>query len=295
MSAMPTSPTSPPLQLAVITGLSGAGRSTAAKCLEDLGWFVIDNLPPSLISAVVELAGRSNGSVDRVAVVVDVRSRGFSSDLQESLDAVDSTGFRPRVLFLEASDDVLVRRFDGVRRPHPLQGDGRLTDGITRERDLLRDVRGDADLVIDTSILNVHELRAKIASAFEGTAPKLHMTLVSFGYKYGVPVDADIIADCRLIPNPHWVPELRPLTGLDEQVRDYVFAQEGAAEFVDAYASLLRRYEKGYVAEGKHYATVAIGCTGGKHRSVAVSAELAARLRAEGVDVTLIHRDLGRE
>jgi UPF0042 nucleotide-binding protein len=295
MSAMPTSPTSPPLQLAVITGLSGAGRSTAANCLEDLGWFVIDNLPPSLISAVVDLAGRSNGSVDRIAVVVDVRSRGFSSDLQESLDAVDSTGFRPRVLFLEASDEVLVRRFDGVRRPHPLQGDGRLTDGITRERDLLRDVRGDADLVIDTSILNVHELRAKIASAFEGTAPKLHMTLLSFGYKYGVPVDADIIADCRLIPNPHWVPELRPLTGLDEQVRDYVFAQDGASEFVDAYASLLRRYEQGYVAEGKHYATVAIGCTGGKHRSVAVSAELASRLRAEGVDVTLIHRDLGRE
>jgi RNase adapter protein RapZ len=295
MSAMPTSPTSPPLQLAVITGLSGAGRSTAAKCLEDLGWFVIDNLPPSLISAVVELAARSNGSVDRVAVVVDVRSRGFSSDLQESLDAVDSTGFSPRVLFLEASDEVLIRRFDGVRRPHPLQGDGRVTDGITRERDLLRDVRGDADLVIDTSILNVHELRAKIASAFEGTAPKLHMTLVSFGYKYGVPVDADIIADCRLIPNPHWVPELRPLTGLDEQVRDYVFAQDGAGEFVDAYASLLRRYEKGYVAEGKHYATVAIGCTGGKHRSVAVSAELAARLRADGVDVTLVHRDLGRE
>jgi UPF0042 nucleotide-binding protein len=295
MSALPTSPTSPPLQLAVITGLSGAGRSTAAKCLEDLGWFVIDNLPPSLISAVVELAARSNGSVDRVAVVVDVRSRGFSSDLQESLDAVDSTGFRPRVLFLEASDEVLIRRFDGVRRPHPLQGDGRVTDGITRERDLLRDVRGDADLVIDTSILNVHELRAKIASAFEGTAPKLHMTLVSFGYKYGVPVDADIIADCRLIPNPHWVPELRPLTGLDEPVRDYVFAQDGAAEFVDAYASLLRRYEQGYVAEGKHYATVAIGCTGGKHRSVAVSAELASRLRADGVDVTLVHRDLGRE
>jgi RNase adapter protein RapZ len=295
MTALPTSPMSPPLQLAVITGLSGAGRSTAAKCLEDLGWFVIDNLPPSLISAVVDLAGRSNGAVDRVAVVVDVRSRGFSSDLQESLDAVDRTGFAPRVLFLEASDEVLIRRFDGVRRPHPLQGDGRLTDGITRERDLLRDVRGDADLVIDTSVLNVHELRAKIATAFEGTEPALHMTLVSFGYKYGVPVDADIIADCRLIPNPHWVAELRPLTGLDEAVRDYVFAQEGAAEFVDAYASLLRRYETGYVAEGKHYATVAIGCTGGKHRSVAVSAELASRLRADGVDVTLVHRDLGRE
>jgi UPF0042 nucleotide-binding protein len=293
---VPPSPSSPPLELAVITGLSGAGRSTAAKCLEDLGWFVIDNLPPSLIAAVVELAGRSNGSVDRIAVVVDVRSRGFSSDLQESLDAVDRTGFRPRVLFLEASDEALVRRFDGVRRPHPLQGDGRLTEGIARERELLRDVRGSADMVIDTGVLNVHELRAKIATAFEGPAAAvLHMTIVSFGYKYGIPVDADIIADCRVIPNPHWVPELRPLTGLDASVRDFVFSQAGAPEFVDAYASLLRRYATGYVAEGKHYATVAVGCTGGKHRSVAVSAELASRLRDDGVDVTLVHRDLGRE
>jgi UPF0042 nucleotide-binding protein len=296
MTVPPSSPPSPPLELAVITGLSGAGRSTAAKCLEDLGWFVVDNLPPSLIAAVVDLAGRSNGSVDRVAVVVDVRSRGFSSDLQESLDAVDRTGLQPRVLFLEASDEALVRRFDGVRRPHPLQGDGRLVDGISRERDLLRDVRGAADLVIDTGVLNVHELRAKIADAFEGPAAAvLHMTVVSFGYKYGIPVDADIIADCRLIPNPHWVPELRPLTGLDAPVRDYVFAQDGAMEFVDAYASLLQRYEKGYVAEGKHYATVAVGCTGGKHRSVAISAELASRLLDDGVDVTLVHRDLGRE
>jgi UPF0042 nucleotide-binding protein len=295
MTVLP-SPSSPPLELAVITGLSGAGRSTAAKCLEDLGWFVVDNLPPSLIAAVVDLAGRSNGSVDRVAVVVDVRSRGFSSDLQESLDAVDRTGLRPRVLFLEASDEALVRRFDGVRRPHPLQGEGRLTEGIARERELLRDVRGAADMVIDTGVLNVHELRAKIATAFEGPAAAvLHMTVVSFGYKYGIPVDADIIADCRLIPNPHWVPELRPLTGLDAPVRDFVFAQAGAPEFVDAYASLLRRYETGYVAEGKHYATVAVGCTGGKHRSVAISAELASRLRDDGVDVTLVHRDLGRE
>ena len=200
------------------------------------------------------------------------------------------------MLFLEAPDDVLVRRFDGVRRPHPLQGDGRLIDGITRERDLLRDVRGEADLVIDTS--DPQRARApgedrQLRS--RARPPKLHMTLVSFGYKYGLPVDADVVVDCRLLPNPHWVPELRPLTGLDEQVRDYVFAQDGAAEFVDAYASLLRRYEQGYVAEGKHYATIAVGCTGGKHRSVAVSAELAARLRAEGVEVTLVHRDLGRE
>ena len=202
----------------MITGLSGAGRSTAAKCLEDLGWYVVDNLPPSLIAAVVDLAARSHGGVDRIAVVVDVRSRGFSSDLREALDAHDrARGIAARVLFLEAPDEVLVRRFDGVRRPHPLQGDGRLVDGIAQERELLRDLRGEADLVIDTSELNVHELRAKIASAFEAeSADALHLTMVSFGYKYGLPVDADVVIDCRLLPNPHWVPELRPLTGIDD-------------------------------------------------------------------------------
>ena len=284
------------LDLVVITGLSGAGRSTAAKCLEDLGWFVVDNLPPSLLATMVDLAGRSQGSVDKVAVVVDVRSRGFTSDVRDALAELDRMGLRPRVLFLEAADEALVRRFDSVRRPHPLQGSGLLTDGIARERDLLRDLRGEADLVLDTSDLNVHELRAKIEAAFgDASATGLHATVMSFGYKYGLPVDADIVVDCRLLPNPHWVPELRPLTGLDERVRDYVFAQEGAREFVDAYAGLLRRYEEGYAREGKHYATLAVGCTGGKHRSVAIASELAARLRADGVDVTLVHRDVGRE
>ena len=284
------------LDLVVITGLSGAGRSTAAKCLEDLGWFVVDNLPPSLLATMVDLASRSQGSVDKVAVVVDVRSRGFTSDVRDALGELDRMGLRPRVLFLESSDEALVRRFDSVRRPHPLQGSGLLTDGIARERDLLVDLRGEADLVLDTSDLNVHELRAKIEAAFgDASATGLHATVMSFGYKYGLPVDADIVVDCRLLPNPHWVPELRPLTGLDERVRDYVFAQEGAREFVDAYASLLQRYEEGYAREGKHYATLAVGCTGGKHRSVAIAAELATRLRADGVDVTLVHRDMGRE
>ena len=284
------------LDLVVITGLSGAGRSTAAKCLEDLGWFVVDNLPPALLGTMADLAGRSQGSVDRVAAVVDVRSRGFTSDVQAALSDLDGKGLHSRVLFLEATDEALVRRFDSVRRPHPLQGSGRVTDGIARERDLLRDLRGEADLVIDTSDLNVHELRAKIEAAFAGTvADGLHATVMSFGYKYGLPVDADIVVDCRLLPNPHWVPELRPLTGLDDQVRDYVFGQPGAKEFVDAYADLLHRYEEGYAREGKHYATLAVGCTGGKHRSVAIAQELAARLRADGVDVTVVHRDLGRE
>ena len=294
MSASP--PSSLALDLVVITGLSGAGRSTAAKCLEDLGWFVVDNLPPALVATMADLAGRSQGSVDRVAAVVDVRSRGFTSDVQAALSELETKGLHPRVLFLEASDEALVRRFDSVRRPHPLQGNGRVTDGIARERELLRDLRGEADLVIDTSELNVHELRGKIEAAFAGTtAPGLHATVMSFGYKYGLPVDADIVVDCRLLPNPHWVPELRPLTGLDDEVRDYVFAQPGAREFVDAYADLMHRYEEGYSREGKHYATLAVGCTGGKHRSVAIAQELAARLRADGVDVTVVHRDLGRE
>jgi RNase adapter protein RapZ len=294
MSTQPTHPSA--LDLVVITGLSGAGRSTAAKCLEDLGWFVVDNLPPSLLHTMVDLASRSQGSVDRVAVVVDVRSRGFTSDVHEALAELDRMGVHARVLFLESSDEALVRRFDSVRRPHPLQDNGSLTDGIARERAQLRDLRGEADLVLDTSDLNVHELRAKIEAAFaDASATGLHATVMSFGYKYGLPVDADIVVDCRLLPNPHWVAELRPLTGLDDAVRDYVFAQEGAREFVDAYADLLQRYKEGYAREGKHYATLAVGCTGGKHRSVAIAQELAARLRSDGVDVSVVHRDLGRE
>ncbi|HVT22361.1 MAG TPA: RNase adapter RapZ [Mycobacteriales bacterium] len=286
----------PQLQFAVITGLSGAGRSTAAKCLEDLGWFVVDNLPPTLIPDVVDLADRSKGGVDRVAVVVDVRSRGFSSDLHAALEDIERAGLHPHILFLEAPDEVLVRRFDGVRRPHPLQGEGRLIDGIAQERELLRDLRGEADLVVDTSELNVHELRAKIASAFdEAASQQLHLSMLTFGYKYGLPVDADLVIDCRLLPNPHWVAELKPLTGADAAVRDYIFEQAGASEFVDAAVGLLRRYETGYLAEGKQYATIAVGCTGGRHRSVAIAIELAERLRGDGVDVSLTHRDVERE
>ena len=285
-----------PLQLVIITGLSGAGRSTAAKCMEDLGWFVVDNLPPSLLATMVELGSRSKGAVSQIAVVVDVRSRAFSSDLRTALDELDRRGVVARVLFLEATRDELVRRFENVRRPHPLQGDGRLVDGIEREQALLRDLRGDADLVVDTTVLNVHELRAKINAAFaETTGLDLRATVVSFGYKYGLPVDADLVADCRFLPNPHWVPELRPRTGQDPQVRDYVLAQPGAAEFVDQYAALLRLLQAGYRREGKRYLTVALGCTGGKHRSVAMAEQIAARLLADGVDTQVVHRDLGRE
>ncbi|CUU55854.1 RNase adaptor protein RapZ [Frankia sp. CcI49] len=284
------------LDLAIITGLSGAGRSTAAKCLEDLGWFVVDNLPPALLSTMAELGHRSGGAVSRIAVVVDVRGRAFFSDLRAAVEALDSRGMHPRMLFLEASDDALVRRFDHVRRPHPLQGDERVVDGISRERALLAELRGEADLVLDTTDLNVHELRAKIDVAFgQPRANRLNATVVSFGYKYGLPLDADFVADCRFLPNPHWVEALRPYTGRDPQVRDYVLAQPGAEEFVDQYTALLHLVGEGYVREGKRYLTLAVGCTGGKHRSVAVAEQLGARLAADGIGVRVVHRDLGRE
>ncbi|EIV90909.1 MULTISPECIES: RNase adapter RapZ [Frankia] len=288
--------TTPTLDLAIITGLSGAGRSTAAKCLEDLGWFVVDNLPPALLSTMAELGHRSGGAVSRIAVVVDVRGRAFFSDLRAAVAALDARGMHPRMLFLEASDDALIRRFDHVRRPHPLQGDERVVDGIGRERALLAELRGEADLVLDTTDLNVHELRSKIDAAFgQPGANRLNATVVSFGYKYGLPLDADLVADCRFLPNPHWVEELRPYTGRDPQVRSYVLAQPGAQEFLDQYAALLRLVGEGYAREGKRYLTLAVGCTGGKHRSVAMAEQLGARLAADGVGVRVVHRDLGRE
>ncbi len=295
------SPTARGLELVVVTGLSGAGRSTAAKALEDLGFFVVDNLPPSLLPTMVELGGRSQGGVDRIAVVVDLRSRGFSSDLCSVLESLREHGPAPRVLFLEAGDDALVRRFEAVRRPHPLQGEGRLVDGIAEERALLRDLRGEADLVLDTSVLNVHELRGKIVAAFGAASDDaaLHLTVLSFGFKYGLPVDADLVVDVRFLPNPHWVPELRPQTGRDAPVRDYVLGQPGAGEFLDRYEAVLRLTFDGYAREGKRYALLAVGCTGGKHRSVAMVEQLAARVagRADGpvLDVQVVHRDLGRE
>ena len=286
-----------PPELVVISGMSGAGRSTAAKVLEDLGWFVVDNLPPSLIATMVDLAARTQGSVPRIAVVVDVRGRSFFEHLHEALSHIESTGLRHRIVFLESADDVLVRRFENVRRPHPLQGDGRITDGIARERDLLRELRGEADLVIDTSSRNVHELRAALEAAFgrDGGEGGLRATVMSFGFKYGLPVDADLVLDVRFLPNPHWIPELRPRTGLDPEVSAYVLAQPGAKELLESYGETLRIITAGYRKEGKRYLTLAVGCTGGKHRSVAMAEQFAARLSSDGVDTTVVHRDVGRE
>jgi RNase adapter protein RapZ len=284
------------LEVVVVSGLSGAGRSTAAKCLEDLGYYVVDNLPPSLIAAMVDLGSHTSGEVTRIAVVVDVRSRAFSADLRSVIGELDERGYRPRVLFLEASDEVLVRRFENNRRAHPLQGGGRLVDGIVAERELLADLHVVADLVVDTSRLSVHDLRRRLEREFSGdAAPALRATVLSFGYKYGLPMDADLVADVRFLPNPHWIPELRPHTGQDPDVRDYVLSQEGAGRFLDVYTELLRLVGAGYQREGKRYLTLAIGCTGGKHRSVAIAEEIAKRLVEDGVQTTVAHRDLGRE
>jgi RNase adapter protein RapZ len=282
-------------ELAIVSGMSGAGRSTAARALEDLGWFVVDNLPPALLPTMLDLIGR-RPEVDHLAVVVDVRGRTFFTHLRGALNELAGRGVRPRVLYLEAGDEALVRRFESARRPHPLQGRGRVLDGIAKERDLLRDLRGDADLVIDTSVLNVHELARKVINAFaDEKAARLRATVMSFGYKYGIPVDADLVVDVRFLPNPHWVPELRPHTGLDQDVNDYVLAQKGAVEFLDRYADLLHVVAEGYLREGKRYITVAVGCTGGKHRSVTMSEHLARRLVKDGVETIVFHRDMGRE
>jgi RNase adapter protein RapZ len=282
-------------EVVIVTGMTGAGRSTAAKELEDLGYYVVDNLPPSLLREVVQLVDQSRGVDQPIAVVVDVRSGSFFESLQANL-AHHALGRRTTLVFLDATDDVLVRRQEAARRPHPLQGSGRLIEGLRREREVLANLRGDADLVIETSDLNVHQLTDRIADSF-GTPDqmRLKVTVISFGFKYGIPVDADYVADMRFLPNPFWVPDLRGKTGRSEDVSDYVLRQKGAREFVDSYVELLTGVAAGYLTEGKRFMSVAIGCTGGKHRSVAMTEKIAGRLRELGHSVGVVHRDLGRE
>jgi UPF0042 nucleotide-binding protein len=291
----PAAGESQPLEVVVVTGLSGSGKNSAGRVLEDLGWFVVDNLPPALLQPMVELGAR--GDVRRFAAVVDVRSRAFSSDLQEAIRVLAEAGHRPRVVYVHARDEVLVRRYESNRREHPLQGTGTLIDGISAERALLTGIAGEADLWVDTSDLNIHQLRATLENAFarEGRTPPLTATVMSFGFKYGLPLDADLVVDARFLPNPHWIPELRNHTGQDPEVRDYVLQQDDATEFLDRYTDVLRLLIPGYRREGKRYLNLAVGCTGGKHRSVAIAEEFARRLRAEGIDAAARHRDLGRE
>ena len=286
------------LETVIVTGLSGAGRSTAAKCLEDLGFFVVDNLPPELVATMVDLGSRSQGAVTRLAVVMDVRSRAFSTDLTGVIAELERRELQPQILFLEANDNVLIRRFESVRRAHPLQGDGRLSDGIIAERSILEPLRDIADLVLDTSERSVPQLRQAIEQAFAVGGmdlPELKATVVSFGFKYGLPADADLVVDVRFLPNPYWIPELRQLTGEAPEVADYVLSQKSALEFLDMYVPILQLIGAGYRREGKRYLTLAIGCTGGKHRSVAIAEELTSRLRDIRLSAHSSHRDLGRE
>ncbi|MDA4109542.1 RNase adapter RapZ [Mycolicibacterium holsaticum] len=285
------------IDVVLVTGLSGAGMGTAAKVLEDLGWYVADNLPPELIARMVELGLAAGSRITQLAVVMDVRSRGFTGDLDWVRGDLATRNITPRVLFLEASADVLVRRYEQNRRSHPLQGNQTLAEGIAAERAMLAPVRAAADLVIDTSTLSVPALRENIERAFGGeTIRHTSVTVESFGYKYGLPMDADTVMDVRFLPNPHWVDELRPYSGQHPSVRNYVLGQPGAGEFLDTYHQLLDLVIDGYRREGKRYLTVAIGCTGGKHRSVAIAEALATRLQAgDDLTVRVLHRDLGRE
>ena len=280
----------------ILTGMSGAGRSTVAHALEDLGWYVVDNLPPSLLSALVSKGTGPQGK--ELAVVVDVRGGEFFDELSQALAQLKSESLPYRLVFLDATDQALVQRFESTRRPHPLQGNDRIVDGISRERDKLEEIRSQCDVAIDTTNLNVHQLEKRVGEIFgKGKVKGVRINVLSFGYKYGIPVDADLVLDCRFIPNPHWNPELRPLTGLTQQVSSAVLGSEGVSEFVSDYVHLVDSMLKGYLREGKKFVTIAVGCTGGKHRSVAITAEIARQLNEIGNDIFAhpTHRDVGRE
>jgi UPF0042 nucleotide-binding protein len=284
-------------QVVVITGMSGAGRSTAIHTFEDRGFFCIDNLPPSMIRQVVDLAMLPGSHITDVAVVCDVRGLGFFEELTGALDGLEALGFSYRLLFLEADDAVLVKRFSETRRPHPLDEGGGVAEAIAQEREILSEVRGRADQVIDTTTLRPPQLCALILSDFMdlGGEDALSITVSSFGFKYGVPLDADIQMDVRFIPNPYYDPDLRDLSGLEEPVREFVMSRPQTAPFLSAWTGMLIAMAPAYPAEGKTHLSIAMGCTGGMHRSVVLAEETASALRAAGFNVVVTHRDMGKD
>jgi len=286
----------PEQEILIVTGMSGAGRSTVANALEDLGWYVVDNLPLPMLKTLADMADRSGGALPRIVAVVDIRGRDLYADVQATVTELQGNA-TVRVVFLDATDDILVRRYEAVRRPHPLQGTGSLLDGIRLERERLQELRASADVVIDTSRYNVHDLSTATRELFsDDDTPGLQLSLQSFGFKYGAPTDVDLMVDMRFLPNPFWETELRSLTGVDAEVKEFVLSREGAAEFLEHYVKALEPVLAGYQRENKRHASLAVGCTGGKHRSVAIARELADRLATlPGVSVSLRHRDLGRE
>jgi UPF0042 nucleotide-binding protein len=284
-------------ELLVVTGMSGAGRSTVAHALEDMDWYVVDNLPPQMLKPMAELFAVADKALPRLAVVIDARGGGFFEDLSGYISEMQSGNIGVQVLFLEANDATLIKRFEQVRRPHPLQGDGTISDGIAAERDRLLPLREQADFIIDSSDLNVYQLGSKIAENFSNEqSKKLKLMIQSFGFKYGAPSDTDLIADMRFIPNPYWNEELRPFNGEDKQVSDYVLGAEGAEEFISNYVASLKPVLLGFQRENRRRVSIGIGCTGGKHRSVATAIEIAKRLyEMDGIEVSIKHRDLGKE
>jgi RNase adapter protein RapZ len=278
----------------LITGMSGAGRSTVAAALEDAGWYVIDNMPPSLLGEVAQVVSQPGSEIERVALVT---GRGGGAQVDEALPAIDDlsgSGNRVSVVFLDAPDDVLVKRFEGTRRRHPIPG-VHVEEAISDERRLLQGIRNRADVILDTGELNVNQLRRRIFDLFgAGTESPMRTSVVSFGYRHGVPLDADLIFDCRFLPNPNWVEELRPLTGLDEPVRSFVLSQDATGPFLDRLEDLLVMLLPAYRTEGKSYLTIAVGCTGGRHRSVVLADELARRLAERGYSASVLHRDKDR-
>ena len=284
-------------ELLIVTGMSGAGRSTVGKALEDLDWYVVDNLPPQLIRPMAELFSQTDRELPKLAVVVDARGGELFEDLSAHIASLLESNVDAQILFLEANDATLVKRFEQVRRPHPLQGDGTISEGIATERKTLLPLREQADVVIDSSDMNVYELAAKISEKFStAETRKLNLLIQSFGFKYGAPSDADLIADMRFLPNPYWDERLRPYTGEDSQVADYVLSQDGAEEFITNYIAALQPVIRGYLKENRKHASIALGCTGGKHRSVATAIEIARRMATNPeITVRVKHRDLGKE